>query len=474
MSEKRLLGGAAAMSIAGIVRVGLQTLILPILARILGPHEYGLVALAMPIVILSMILCDGGLPAPLMRRVDDDERVWATAHWTICASGVILALLVAVSAVPLAWLCGQPDLAPVVLALASTLVLQGIGAVPAARLQKAQDFTSLSLVEIGATLGGVATTFVFALHGAGAWSLVAQQLAYWLLRIASVTMLSHWRPGRFYDFQLIRHDLAFGWSVLKVNLVNFATRSLDVFLLGMVRDSTEVGLYAMALQVARLPANVILGPFQGVFLSHLVRIKDSPERVAALLVKVSAAMAALVVPSTACAALIAPEIFAVMLSEKWRAAGIVYAALVPGAAIQAVAFLIMPCLVALGRPDRQLRQTMRLTALWIVFAAAGATGGAVGIAIGIGAAYLTGGPLMILSARDVVPLPLRPYLTVLAQTLLAASIAMAALATVRQVYAPSGIPLIAAGGLCAAAGVVLALALNRSVLNARRGIAMVA
>ncbi|WP_395331123.1 lipopolysaccharide biosynthesis protein [Novosphingobium sp. BL-8H] len=474
MSERRLLGGAAAMSIAGIVRVGLQTLSLPILARILGPHEYGLVALAMPIVILSMILCDGGLPAPLMRRVEDDERVWATAHWTICASGAVLALLVAIAAWPLAWLCDQPDLAPVVMALAFTLVLQGFGAVPAARLQKAQDFRSLSLVEIGATLGGVAATFAFALHGAGAWSLVAQQLAYWLLRIASVTILSRWRPLRQYDFHLIAPDLAFGWSVLKVSLVNFATRSLDVVLLGMVRDSAQVGLYAMALQVARLPANVILGPFQGVFLSHLVRIKDSPEQVAAMLVKVSAVMAALVVPSTACAALIAPDIFAVMLSEKWRAAGIIYAALVPGAAIQAVVFLVMPCLVALGRPDRQLRQTVRLTGLWLAFATLGAMGGAIGIATGIGCAYLIGGPWMILSVRDVVPVPLRAYLGVIAQSLLAATVAMAALAAFRQISGVTGIALVAAGAVCAGTGVVLALALNRSILGVRRSLPIAA
>lgn len=457
------------MSVAGIVRVAVQTSVLPILGRILGPHDYGLVALAMPVVVLSMIVCDGGLPAPLMRRAEDDERVWSTAHWTICGSGLVLALLVAICAYPLAWLCGQPDLAPIVMALSPTLVLQGLGAVPAARLQKAQEFRSLSIVEIGATLGGVATTFGFALHGAGAWSLVAQQLAYWVLRIGAVTVLSRWRPARFFDFGLIMQDLAFGWSVLKVNLVNFATRSLDIFLLGLFRNSAEVGLYAMALQVARLPANIILGPFHAVFLSHLVRIKDSPERVGAMLIKVSAVIAALVVPPTACAALIASEIFTVMLSEKWRSAGVIYAALVPGAAIQSVVFLVMPCLLALGRPDRQLRLTIGLTLVWIVCAALGAPLGAVGISIGTGLAYLFVGPVTIVSLRDVLPLPMRRYGAMLALTGLATLAAIAALEAFRLLHSGAGLPLIAAGAFCALAGAMLALALNRSVFLAPMG-----
>ncbi|TCM17986.1 PST family polysaccharide transporter [Novosphingobium sp. PhB165] len=458
-----MLGGAAAMSLAGIVRVALQTLVLPILARILGPHDYGLVALAMPIVILSMILCDGGLPAPLIRRTEDDERVWSTAHWSICASGVVLALLVVLAAYPLAWICREPQLAPVVTALACTLAMQGLGAVPAARLQKAQDFLSLSLVEIGATLGGMAALLVMALRGAGAWSLVAQQLAYWVLRIAGVTLRSRWRPQWCYDFQLIAQDLVFGWSVLKVNLINFATRSLDVFLLGLFRGSAEVGLYAMALQVARLPANVILGPFHGVFLSHLVRIKDSPERIGAMLARVSAVMASVIFPATACAAMIAPEIFTVMLSQKWRPAGYIYAALVPGAAIQAVVFLMMPCLVALGRPDRQLRLIVGLTLTWTAFAAGGAAFGALGIAAGIGLAYLACGPVMILSVRDVLPLPLRQYGTAWVLAIFSAAMAMAALAVFEHLFARTGIAVVVAGAICAAGGVLAALALNRSV-----------
>ncbi|EIZ80364.1 polysaccharide transporter, PST family [Novosphingobium sp. Rr 2-17] len=459
------------MSVASCVRMGLQVLVLPVLARMLEPHDYGLVALAMPAIVFSMIVCDGGLSAPLLRRSNDEDSVWATAHWAICASGLALAALVVLAATPIGWLYHQPDLTPIIMVLGVTLFLQGLGTVPTARLQKAHRFHALSLVEIIATMGGVSVLFALAVAGAGAWSLVGQQMVYWVLRLAGVLLAARWWPSTSFRYSLIANDAAFGLSVLKVNVVNFATRSTDVFLLGLFGTSEQVGFYAMAMQVARLPANVILGPLHGVFLSHLVKVQDQPARMANMLVAVSAGVASIVVPATATAAFIAPQMFAVVLSDKWLPAASIYALLVPAAAIQSVAFLTMPCLVALGRPDRQLRLTVGFTMLWLCCAMVGALGGGTGLALAIDVAFLVGTPAIIASVRSILEFPLRIYLIALARAGLGAVLALCATSMVKHVFPASPLMVVAGAACCAAGGVLFALAANRSTFGLAPGVA---
>lgn len=447
------------MSGASLVRVAVQTALLPLLARLLSPHDYGLVSLAMPVVVFAMIVSDGGLSAPLLRRAEFDPAVWSSAHWLVVAAGGLLAAALLLIAPVMAHVYRQPDLQPVVSVLALTLVAQAACTVPSARMQRLHRFQGLALIEIVATLCGAAALLALALRGAGAWSLVGQQLGYWLVRVGLILAFTPWRPDPVCRPSLIMGDVAFGWSILRVNMIGFVTRSLDVYMLGLFRDSTAVGLYAVAMQVARLPANVILGPLHGVLLSHLVKIKDSPARVGDALAAVTAAVSAIVVPPTAVAAVAAPEIFAFVLSPRWHDAAALYAALVPAAALQSITFLVMPCLVALGRPDRQLHLTAGFTVLWATLALAGATQGGLGIALGIVLAYALFAPFLLWHVRDVIAYRARAYLTGIGHSALAGAVAAAACLALRPLVPGGAFVLVAA--LCAACGAGLALAFNR-------------
>ena len=109
-SGRRLAFGAIASGAANGVKLGLQLLLFPVLARLLGPDEFGLFALALPTVVLIALLADGGLSATLAREDESSELVWSSAFWALSLLGVILALCSAGFGLVLSYLAKQPRL----------------------------------------------------------------------------------------------------------------------------------------------------------------------------------------------------------------------------------------------------------------------------------------------------------------------------------------------------------------------------
>jgi len=133
-SGRRLAFGAIASGAANGVKLGLQLLLFPVLARLLGPDEFGLFALALPTVVLIALLADGGLSATLAREDESSELVWSSAFWALSLLGVILALCSAGFGLILSYLAKQPRLFGIICVLSVSLVFMTLSVVPSARL----------------------------------------------------------------------------------------------------------------------------------------------------------------------------------------------------------------------------------------------------------------------------------------------------------------------------------------------------
>src|SRR5262245_31485507 len=169
--------GAAALSAARAIQTAASFLALPLLARLIGPSEFGLVALAMSFVLFTMAFSDAGMGQSLVRTPPEDRAEWSSAFWMIGLLAASLTLLLVLVAWPAAWLFNEPRLAPLVMALAPLPLVQGMLSPAIADLQQREKFTHLALAEILGAIAGVAAAIGIALSGGGAWALVGQQLA---------------------------------------------------------------------------------------------------------------------------------------------------------------------------------------------------------------------------------------------------------------------------------------------------------
>src|SRR5215510_9418555 len=125
MSERRAFLGTVAMSMVNAARLGFQLLILPVLARLLGPEAFGLIGLAMPFILLTAVLADAGLGTALMRHQNPSSELESTVFWISSIIGVALTVLLCALSWPIARVFARPDLAPVLAALSLILTFGG-------------------------------------------------------------------------------------------------------------------------------------------------------------------------------------------------------------------------------------------------------------------------------------------------------------------------------------------------------------
>lgn len=363
---RTLIFGLGAASMASVLRILAQFLILPILSRLLTPADYGLVAIAMPFVAFAMAISDGGLCSSLVRDNRRDDKAWSSAFWLITIGALIMSIVLCAIAPLLADVLSESLLTKVMAALCLTLLLQAATTVPLALLQRDQKFLASGLAEIGAVFAGVAAALLVAVHGGGVWALVAQQLVFWVIRSIFTWLAA--RPSIHFvlDISLIRSDLRFGWDVVRNSALLFFSRYLDGVIVGLVLGVAAAGHYSIAFQFMRLPATILLGPGASILYSVLARKKADFAFIKTIFLALSRLLCALLFPAMMVAAAAHGPIFRILFSEKWDESGIIFLFMGPAGAVHAATFLTTPFLLALGRPDVQLRLTLEFAVLWLV------------------------------------------------------------------------------------------------------------
>lgn len=362
---RRFLIGTATLSSVRIFRLLAQGVAIPLLARLLSPEEYGLMALAMPFALFAMMLADAGIGMSLV-RVDAADRVtWSTAFWISCLLGLVLTLLMAALGPVAAYLFQAPALAPMITVLSLVVLAQAVHLIPVAALQQAGRFHIVAVNDLFGTVIGIATALMMASHGYGAWALVGQQVAYFSVRLSMTCLRSPFRPIRAFEWGAMREHITFGRALLATNLIAYAGRNLDSWVVGRILGATLLGHYALAFQFARLPAQLITGPLQFVMYAELTKMKDQPREIGQLFLYITRVLATVLLPIMGMIAVAHAPVFTLVLSSKWQVAGHLFMQLAGICALQAIATVGETVVYALGRADIQLRNTGEYTLLWL-------------------------------------------------------------------------------------------------------------
>ncbi len=353
------------MGFTNVVRLAVQFVSVPILARFLSPEDYGLAAMAMPVILFLMTLADAGLAASLVRSGPPDGPAWHTCFWLSGLFGTAAGLAVALVAPGAASLLGQPRLTAILLTLAAVLPLQSLTLVPGAALQQGGRFGVIATTEITAMGSGVAVAVVLANSGCGVWALVWQQVVFYTVRLVFTLARSSYRPKAIFDLHDARDHLTFGRNLLGAALISFVSRSLENLVIGRVWGTGVVGVYAMAFQFARLPSMLVTGPLQYVLYPHVAAIRGNEREWKVLFLFLTRLLAAGCLPAVALAAAASGPIFTGLLSEKWSPVAPIFVLVAPATAVQPVTALIGTFLMATGRTDVQFRLAARYAALWL-------------------------------------------------------------------------------------------------------------
>ncbi|MEL6245613.1 MAG: lipopolysaccharide biosynthesis protein [Pseudomonadota bacterium] len=355
MAKFGFFRNVGALSGSRVLVVLLQFAALPVIARYLTTAEFGLVALAMSVVVFCQTLSDAGLGRSLIRQPIYDRAEWSSVFWFLAAVGLGLGALVVLVSGPLAALFGAPELRPLLQVFGVMPFLSAVTAIPAAFMEKHNRFAPLATVRLGSALAGLAIAVVLAVAGAGAWALVAQQISVAAIDLVAIWLLSNFRPAAALRANDLERHYGFARDNIGVSLLFTAQRQLPVMLIGYVLGSSTLGLYAMSQRLLRLPLMGFSGPFSQVVYVRMARVQAEPARVGDLYVESVRAMALVVLPPMLLVAAIGEQTFSLLFSEAWRQSGLVYALAAPGVALEVATSAAGVAFQATGQTGIRLR-----------------------------------------------------------------------------------------------------------------------
>lgn len=365
-------------------KIAIQVLLIPVLARIIAPDAFGLVAMAMPVIVFVSILAEAGLVTGLVRtEVSPDAE--SSAFWFSAGVGAASAVLVAALAVPMGLAAGQPKLTPLLLALTPALAMASLAMVPSARLQRDGRFAAFGKVELLATAAAGAAALASALYGWNAFSLVAQQLTLAAVRLVGGLVASRFRPSAHYDHQDVKSLLRLASPMLGANLLAFVSRNLDNLLIGLLIGARPLGFYAIAYQVIQVPEYVLGASARTTVLPAIVQAKTREERSAAYFGALGL-LAALATPAAIGCCLEADNVVRLVLGPAWSSAAPLVAILAPLGVIYGCLQLNTAALAGLGDTRGQIASSLLTSAAGILGIVAGLHWGVRGVAFG----FLTG------------------------------------------------------------------------------------
>ncbi len=210
--------------------VGMVTAV--ILARLLAPEDFGLIAMAYVFIAFAQLFADFGIGAAIMWSKDTDPKVISSAFWANIVVGVVLAIITAASAPAVAAFYGNQHLLPMTLALSLTLLLSGAVAVPYALLYRDMRFDRAIQAQMVGSLTGSAVAVTLAWNDFGVWSLVWQPICGSSVTFALIFVFTGWRPMRVFSWRHIRHLTSFSFDVLGTDILDYVNQNGDKLIIG--------------------------------------------------------------------------------------------------------------------------------------------------------------------------------------------------------------------------------------------------
>jgi PST family polysaccharide transporter len=373
-------GGAMMMMAQGASFVlGLGSV--AILARLLTPADFGLIAMVTAITGFVGMFKDAGLSMATVQREHVTHEQISTLFWINIALSLVLVAVVAALAPAIAWFYGQPRLLWIALAVGGTFLISGLTIQHQALLQRQMRFGVLAGINVTAVAAGVAAAILSALAGAGYWSLVIQVVAQLLVTVTGVWIACRWRPGRPVRGAGVRPMLAFGGHLTGFSLLNYLARNSDDVLIGRYWGAGPVGFYSKAYQILLLPIIQLNMPMSSVALPALSRLQDDPVRFKRFYHEAIGLLVFVGMPLVAFLLVEAQPVVLLVLGPRWAPSVAIFRALGIAAFMGTFGVAAGWAYIALGRTDRQLKWAMISVPVTVGSFVAGLRWGALGVAV---------------------------------------------------------------------------------------------
>jgi O-antigen/teichoic acid export membrane protein len=381
LKKRSVRGGAVTFGSQG-VRFVVTIVSTMVLARLLSPEDFGIVAMVSTLTGFIMVFKDLGLSMATVQRSEINHSQVSALFWVNIAISLILTIVTLVSAPMVAWFYDEPKLKVVTIILSSAFIFSGLTAQHQALLRRQMRMQALAFIDILSVVISVISAIACAYLGLAYWSLVVMQISSVLVTAVGVWIACEWRPGKCFRISSIKDLLFFGGNMTCFSVVNYFARNLDNIIVGRILGAQSLGVYSRAYSLLLFPLGQITAPMTAVAIPALSHLVDQPERYCRYYLKAISLICYISMPLVAIMCALSSEIICIVMGESWRDASPIFMIFCFAAIIQPVDATTGWIFVSRGQTNRMFALSCVITPLLILSFVVGVHWGVIGVAIG--------------------------------------------------------------------------------------------
>jgi O-antigen/teichoic acid export membrane protein len=354
LKGRSVRGGALAVTAQGAQFV-LQSIATVVLARLLTPVDFGLVAMVTAVTTIAAGFADLGLTEATIQRKEITHNQVSALFWINVSIGTGLMLVTAALAPLLAWFYKEPRLLKITLVVSTTFLIGGLRGQHTALLKRQMRFSALAFRDLSSYAIAVPAAIILARHGAGYWAIVALPLVLNLSQMLISWMMVNWRPGLPRRDAKVGSMVSFGGKVAASYVVFNWIRSADNVLIGWYWGAGPLGLYSRAFNLLTLAVSQLNAPVAAVAIPAFSRIQDDPERFARYYLRLVNLLMWISAPLFGFLFVAAKPVIVLTLGAKWQDAAPVFQILAVSALGQVLLESTLWLFVSRGQSARLLK-----------------------------------------------------------------------------------------------------------------------
>jgi PST family polysaccharide transporter len=363
-------GAAATVSAQGLM-LAVQVVSTVVLARLLTPGDFGVVAMVTTFSLLLMSFGTSGFSEAVIQPEEMNRSLASNLFWITSAIGLILTIGFAAAGSLLARFYRNPLVADLAIGMSVAIFTAAAPVIHLALLKRAMRFAAVSANEVVARAANTAVAILLALRGWGYWALVAGIVAQGLSTTIGAWWLCRWIPSLPRRGVGTRAVLRFAANVYGRFSANYFARNFDNLLVGWQFNAAALGFYKKAYDLFALSANQLTAPLSNVALAALSRLNQDPVRFRRYLANTLGIVAFVGMAAGADLTLVGKDVVRLVLGPKWSESGRLFELFGPGIGIMLIYSTVGWIHLSIGKPGRWLRWTLvesAATALLFVLA----------------------------------------------------------------------------------------------------------
>jgi|26BtaG_2_1085354.scaffolds.fasta_scaffold00071_18 PST family polysaccharide transporter len=289
-----------------------------VLARLLVPDDFGLIAMASVFIGFATLLSDVGLGSALVRHQNLNEDYYSSVFWLNLFVGFFLTAIAYFLSDSIASFYGREEISSIIEVLSLLFIIRAAALVPSKILSKQLKFKGVNASHfIAMTLSGSLAIYMAA-SGYGIYALIAQQLTMPILAGALIFIISGWRPKFIYKSYAIKELLSFSVYVFLTQIVQYVAGTIDKLLTGKFLGADSVGYLAKSQSMMLFPIKNVSSMIGSVMFPALSSVQDDKKRVAKIYLKSVASIAAITFPMMAGMFAISENFVLGVLGSQWK------------------------------------------------------------------------------------------------------------------------------------------------------------